>query len=62
MQHVYGVLDSNNCHIDVSLSLLGAKQYATRHGYKQVSIRYNCGYNVDVVATKQANGKWKAEE
>lgn len=56
-QHIYGVLDSQDCHVDVSLSERGAKCYATRNGYKSVSIRYNSGYNVQVVAEKK-NGKW----
>ena len=55
--NTYGVLDSNNCHIDVSKTERGAKNYATRHGYKTVSIRYNSGYNVVVVAEKIYN-KW----
>lgn len=62
MQNIYGVIDSNGCHVDVSNTLLGAKQYATRNGYRQVSIRYNCGYTVKIVATKQEIGSWKAEE
>lgn len=55
--HVYGVIDSNGVHHDVSKTEKGAKQYATRNGYKQVSIRFNCGYVVAVVAEK-INGKW----
>ena len=57
MQNVYGILDSNNCHIDVSLTERGAKNYATRHGYSKVSIRFNGGYHAEVVAVKN-NGKW----
>ena len=41
---MYGIVTSKNNHIDVSKSLLGAKQYATRNGYKRVSRR--TGYNV----------------
>ena len=59
MQNIYGVLDSNNCHIDVSNSEKGAKNYATRHGYNKVSIRFNCGYNVQVIAEK-INNKWRS--
>ena len=55
--NIYGVLDSNDCHIDISTSLKGTKRVATKDGYDKVSIRYNCGYNVDVVAEK-VNGKW----
>ena len=60
MNHVYGVVDKNGVHHDVSKTLLGAKQYATRNGYKQVSVRYNCGYVVAIVAVKESN-KWVAQ-
>lgn len=53
---IYGVL-INDAHIDVSKSLKGAKQYATRNGYNIVTVRYNCGYTATVVA-KRLNGKW----
>lgn len=57
--NIYGVLDRNGCHLDVSTSLKGTKRYATNHGYNQVSIRYNSGYNVDILFTKV--GKyWKS--
>ena len=52
---VYGVTDNKNIHTDVSNTLLGAKQYATRNGYKTVSIRI--GYNVTLLEYKQ-NNKW----
>lgn len=57
MQNIFGVLNADNAHTDVSKSAKGAKQYATRHGYTKVSIRYNCGYNVDIVAVKKGR-KW----
>lgn len=57
-QAIYGILDRNQCHIDVSNSLLGAKQYATRNGYGVVSMRYE--YNVTVIAYKK-NDKWISE-
>ena len=56
--NIYGVLDKNDCHIDVSTSMKGTKRVATRYGYDKVSIRYNCGYHVDIVAVK-VNNKWK---
>lgn len=58
-QPIYGILDRNKCHIDVSKSLLGAKQYATRNGYGIVSRRYQC--SVTVIAYKK-DGKWYSEE
>lgn len=58
-QHIYGVVDSNGTHTDVSTSERGAKQYATRHGYTKVSVRFSMGYNAAVVAEKKLNGRWK---
>lgn len=52
---IYGVISSGGTHIDVSLTLLGAKQYATRNGYTEVSKRV--GYNARIIAEK-VNGKW----
>lgn len=56
--NIYGVLDKNDCHLDVSTSLKGAKRFATNHGYKKVSIRYNSGYNVAILFEK-VNNKWQ---
>ena len=55
MIKVYGSTDNNNIHIDTSNTLLGAKQYATRNNYKNVSIRI--GYNVTLLEYKLFN-KW----
>ena len=53
---IYGILDKNNCQIDISRSEKGTKRYATLNGYKTVS--YRIGYNVFILAKKQLN-KWK---
>lgn len=45
---IYGVLDKNNCQIDISRSEKGAKRYATLHGYNKVGFRI--GYNVFILA------------
>ena len=58
MQNTYGVLDRFGCHYDVSKTEKGAKRYATNNGYTTVSIRYSCGYNVEIVATKNEQGRW----
>jgi hypothetical protein len=58
-QHMYGVLNKDMIHTDVSTSEKGAKNYATRHGYTKVSIRYNLGYHVDFIAEKTPTGRWK---
>lgn len=54
--NVYGVL-LNGCHIDVSSSERGAKQFATRNGYDVVTCRYDCGYIAAEIAQKKG-GKW----
>ena len=54
---VYGSTDNTNTHTDTSKTLLGAKQYATRHGLRNVSIRI--GMSVSLLEYKQ-NGKWYA--
>lgn len=56
--NIYGVVNAQGIHTDVSKTEKGAKNYATRHGYNKVSIRYNCGYNVDVISIKHGN-RWK---
>ena len=58
-QHIFGVLGSQGQHIDVSNSERGAKNYATRNGYKEVTIRYGCGYNAAIIARKIGE-KWEA--
>jgi len=55
--NIYGVL-IDGIHVDVSKTERGAKQYATRHGYSTVTVRYNCGYIAAQIANKCA-GKWQ---
>lgn len=57
MQNIFGVIDSNGIHTDVSNTERGAKIYATKNGYNIVSVRYNCGYIVGIVAKKEGK-KW----
>ena len=54
----FGVLDKNNCHVDISNSEKSTKRYATQHGYDTISARNNSGYYVVIVA-KKVNNKWK---
>lgn len=56
--NIYGVLDSNDCHIDVSTSLKGTKRVATNEGYKFVSVRNSNSYNVTVLF-ERVGKKWK---
>ncbi len=55
MIKVYGSTDNKNTHTDTSNTLLGAKQYATRNGLRNVSVRI--GYNVTLLEYKD-NDKW----
>ena len=57
MQNIYGVL-IDGIHHDTSKTEKGAKIYATRNGYDNISIRYNCGYIVEQIAQKNSLGKW----
>lgn len=57
MNNTYGVLSTEGNHIDVSKTEKGAKNYASRHGYTRVSIRYNSGYVAVVIAEKKGN-RW----
>lgn len=57
MQSIYGVINGDGAHVDVSATMLGAKQYATRNGYRLVSKRV--GYNAEVVSIKTNNNRWE---
>jgi len=54
--NIYGVI-ANGAHVDTSKTERGAKIYATKHGFNQISIRYNLGYNAEIIAEK-LNGRW----
>ena len=58
MQNIYGIIENRTrSHVDVSKTERGAKIYAIKYGYDKISIRYNCGYNVRIIAIKVDN-KW----
>lgn len=59
MQRIYGIINKDNSLIDVSSTLLGAKQYATRNDYKKVG--YRVGYNVIETWTK-VEKKWVKDD
>tara|TARA_R110002096_G_scaffold291900_1_gene486119 strand:+ start:3199 stop:3381 length:183 start_codon:yes stop_codon:yes gene_type:complete len=59
MYIIYGIINKDNSLIDVSNTLLGAKQYATRNEYKKVG--YRVGYNVIETWTKDKK-KWVKDE
>ena len=60
MIKIYGSTDNKNVHQDTSKTLLGAKQYATRNNYKNVSVRI--GYNVTLLEYKQESKWYKYED
>lgn len=55
MQPIYGILNNEGTHTDVSKTLRGAKRYATLNGHEVVTKRME--YNAVVIA-KKVNGKW----
>lgn len=54
---IYGVINNEGMHIDVSRSLTYTKKFATMNGYRQVSRRPNFGYGVFIECEK-VNNKW----
>ena len=58
--HTYGVNTRNHGYVDVSNTERGAKNYATRNGYSEVYIRFNSGYFVSLVATREG-GIWHSD-
>lgn len=52
---IYGILNSDNVHTDVSNTEKGAKRFATLNDYDKVS--YRIGYNAFELA-QRVNGKW----
>lgn len=59
MGNVYGIINSEDVHIDISSTERGAKRFATLNGYKMVSVRYNGGCNAEIIAIKM-NKVWKS--
>jgi len=54
---IYGVL-MGGVHVDVSKSIKGAKQFATRNGFNTVTVRVNCGYIARELFFKNKKGSW----
>ena len=55
---IYGILDENNCLIDISKSEKGCKRYATINNYNKIG--YRIGYNVFISHIKIGN-RWVAK-
>jgi hypothetical protein len=55
--NIFGVIDSDCGHIDVSKSEQGAKCYATINGYDTVSVRLYPHHYIDILSRK-VGGKW----
>lgn len=56
-QAMFGVIDTKGNYTDVSTTLLGAKQYATRNGYTRVGQRSEFN-NMVVRVYVRKGGKW----
>ena len=54
---IYGILDENNCLIDISRSEKGCKRYATINNYNKIG--YRVGYHAFISHVK-IEGKWSA--
>lgn len=52
---IYGVLDSNDCLIDISLNKTAVKRYATLNGYAKIGYRF--GYHA-FFCSEKINNKW----
>ena len=52
---IYGVIDSNNCLLDISRSERAVKIYATKNGFYKIG--YRVGYNA-IISHKKINNKW----
>lgn len=50
---IYGVLDSNGCHVDVSKSLEQVKRYARLNEHDKIS----CRFNYNAIVLYEWNGK-----
>lgn len=55
--YTFGVVNAQGEHIDVSHSEKGAKNFATRHGYNRVSLRYHVSLHV-VILSDKIGKKW----
>jgi len=56
--NTYGVINEDGIYIDTSMTLRGAKRYATLHGFTRVGRRFDSGYHITEMAIKY-NNKWK---
>lgn len=53
----YGIYSKDNGYIDTSKSERGAKNHATRNGYKEVYARFNSGMDV-ILVSRNIKNKW----
>jgi len=56
--NIYGIKTRSGEHIDISRTVRGAKNYATRHGYTAVTVRNSNHYYVTELAVKHG-ARWK---
>lgn len=60
--NIYGIIDKNNCLIDISKSIRGAKQYATKNGYDKVGYRNVNSYNAFITHIKIGKKWYEVEQ
>ena len=60
-KHSYGVNILRYGYVDVAPTERGAKNYATRHGYSEVYVRFNSGYCISLLATKEGK-RWRSDK
>ena len=55
--YIYGVIDRNNCLLDISKSETGCKRYATMNNYTKIGCRNVNSYNA-IITHQKINNKW----
>jgi hypothetical protein len=56
-KNTFGICNNNGEYFEISKTEKGAKNYATRNGYKIIYMRFNLSLNIAPFAYKK-NNKW----
>ena len=59
--YIYGIINKDNCLIDISRNEKSCKRYATLNGYNKIGCRNVNSYNAMLVAEK-VDGRWQSIE
>ena len=54
---IYGIINKDNCLIDISKSLRGCKRHASIHGYNKIGYRNVNSYNA-IISHEKIKNKW----